>query len=114
MTFGQNAPLDPTIQYTDDIKAIKARLAELERAAGTPSTPTGFVTTDTTDGTGIITVSHGLGYTPTGIVATPRSTNHTQCRVDNITSTQFRYRAWDATGSTVNSTSIAFQWLPFR
>lgn len=70
------------------------------------------VKTDTTDAAGEITVTHGLDFTPTGIVATARS-GHVGNRIDNIGATTFRYKALLAGGANAASTSVTFQWIAF-
>lgn len=77
-------------------------------------TVAGGVTTGTTDADGIVIVTHGLSFTPSGVVASPRSTNHSQHIVNNIGATTFRYRAFTAAGTPAASASITFQWIAFR
>lgn len=112
--IGQHSPLSALEAFKDKVRALAARVSELERALSTPFIPAGYVTSAPTDGSGFLIVNHGLSFTPSAILATPRSTNHTQNRVDQITDTQFRYRAWNAAGTPVASESITFQWIAAR
>ena len=77
-------------------------------------TVAGGVTTGTTDADGIVIVTHGLPFTPSGVVGTARSTGHSQGRIDNITATTFRYRAFHPTGVVIDTQPITFQWIAFK
>lgn len=74
----------------------------------------GGVASATTDVNGIVTITHGLPWTPVGVVASPRSTNTSQHRVDNVGATTFRYRAWARFGDPVATDLVTFQWLAFK
>ena len=111
--LGQSAPVSSLVEFGDNLRALAARVAELERLAGVPQF-VGGVTTATTDADGIVIVTHGLSFTPSGVVASPRSTNHSQHIVNNIGATTFRYRAFTAAGTPAASASITFQWIAFR
>lgn len=114
MTVGKQSPLSGLEAFAGRIRALAARVAELERVASTPFIPAGYVSSAPTDGSGFVTITHHLSFEPSAIIATPKSTNHTQWRVDQITDTQFRYRAWDESGTPVASQSITFQWIAGR
>lgn len=70
----------------------------------------------TTDVNGYLTVTHGLGFTPTAVVCTPNSpiTAGANASIlmavmaDTFTSTTFRVRALDATPALMASTAITF------
>lgn len=74
----------------------------------------GGVTTATTDVNGLVVVTHGLPFTPSGVVATPRSTGHAQCRIDQVGATTFRYRAITPVGDVVDTQSVTFSWIAFK
>lgn len=114
MTVEKHSPLSAVMALSDKLRGLAARISELERVLSTPFIPAGYVSSAPTDASGYVTITHHLSFTPSAIVATPKSTNHTQCRVDQITATQFRYRAWNQTGTAVASQSITFQWIAAR
>jgi hypothetical protein len=111
---GQRAPLSAVSAIADRITTLAARVSELERVANTPFIPAGYVSSAPTDANGYVTITHQLPFTPSAILATPKSSNHTQHRVDQVTATEFRYRAWDESGTPVASQSITFQWIAAR
>jgi hypothetical protein len=76
---------------------------------------TGFahnVTTGTTDASGDIVVTHGLGATPTTVIITGGTNEDRTYQVleASKTSTQFTVRVYDA-GSTLVSSSATFNWI---
>lgn len=68
--------------------------------------------TVTTDASGIATITHGLGTTPTSVVITPRNngTNHI-CTVTARGSTTFSFRVVNDAGATTASASRSFCWI---
>lgn len=67
-------------------------------------------TTASTNGSGDITITHGLGYAPTKIILTSNGTTFYHLQYHNITSTTFDIRVFDASGSAVASTSVALTY----
>lgn len=112
--IGQSSPLSPTVAFADQFKALERRIADLERREATRQAIAGDVTTAVTNASGQVTVTHGLPFAPTSVVASPDSSNHSQHRVDNVNAVSFRYTAISAAGSPVASASVSFQWIAFR
>jgi hypothetical protein len=67
-------------------------------------------TTDTTDGNGEITVTHGAGFTPDHVILTVSGDNDYTLRVSAITATTFTIVVKDSAGADVTSTSVTFYW----
>lgn len=68
-------------------------------------------TSATTDASGLITVTHQLGNTPTFVSITNQGTLHLSFRVTARTATTFTFEAWNtSTAAVVVSTAIGFSW----
>lgn len=65
----------------------------------------------TTDGSGDVTVTHGLGGTPDNIQVTITGTTPYVATVHTIGATQFKVRIFDMAGAAVTSTSVSFHWV---
>ncbi|MGR3219507.1 MAG: right-handed parallel beta-helix repeat-containing protein [Candidatus Anammoxibacter sp.] len=77
-----------------------------------PALPTirATVTSDTTDGSGDITVTHGLIRAPASIVATSGSSAFQSINASTITATTFKLRFRDDTGAAITSTAVTARW----
>ena len=64
-----------------------------------------------TDGSGDVTVTHGMGTTPTVVLVTPTGTTAWICTVHTIGATTFKVRFFDAAGAAVTSTAVTASWL---
>jgi hypothetical protein len=104
--------IDPVASFGVEQAAQRARLAELERVIARRQAVRGGVVTVTTDGSGQATITHGLAFTPSGVVATAQAGTSTQFRIDTITATSFRVTVWSTAGSLVVG-SVTFAWLAF-
>jgi hypothetical protein len=73
------------------------------------------LTTGTTDASGDIVVTHGLGATPTTVIITGGTNDDRTYQVleASKTSTQFTVRIYDA-GSTLASSSVTFNWIAIQ
>lgn len=67
-------------------------------------------TTGTTDGSGLLTISHSLGLTPVSAIATYQGDNPWYVTVTVKTSTDFTIKVWDDTGAPVASTAVDISW----
>lgn len=66
---------------------------------------------DTTDGSGDITVSHTLGTATFSAVCTATGTTFYNVQVHTKTPTTFKIRFFDAAGSAVTSTAVSADWI---
>ena len=64
-----------------------------------------------TDGSGDVTVTHGMGTTPTVVLVTPTGTTAWICTVHTIGATTFKVRFFDAAGAAVTTTAVTASWL---
>lgn len=64
-----------------------------------------------TDGSGDVTVTHGMGTTPTAVLVTPTGTTPWIVSVHTIGGTTFKVRFYDAAGAAVTSTAVTATWL---
>ena len=64
-----------------------------------------------TDGSGDVTVTHGMGTTPTAVLVTPTGTTAWIVSVHTIGATTFKVRFYDAAGAAVTSTAVTATWL---
>lgn len=64
-----------------------------------------------TDGSGDVTVTHGMGTTPTAVLVTPTGTTPWIVSVHTIGATTFTVRFYDAAGAAVTSTAVTATWL---
>lgn len=109
--IGQRSPVDPNMNLAETIKQMGARIAELERARSVG--PTNGTLTTATNGSGQVTISHGLSSTPKSVVATGLA-SRVVIRVDAKTSTTFTLRFYSAVdGSVLASTAVGFDWAAF-
>lgn len=68
-------------------------------------------TSGTTDGSGDVTISHGLGLTPTKVFAQCQTvTPFVHMQPHTITSNAFKVRCFDAAGSPITATAFTVQW----
>ena len=65
----------------------------------------------TTDGSGDVTVTHGMGATPTVVLVTPTGTTPWIVSVHTIGATTFKVRFYDAAGAAVTTTAVTATWL---
>ena len=65
----------------------------------------------TTDGSGDVTVTHGMGTTPTAVLVTPTGTTAWIVSVHTIGATTFKVRFYDAAGAAVTTTAVTATWL---
>jgi hypothetical protein len=65
----------------------------------------------TTDGSGDITVSHDLGTASITVTATATGTTFYNVQVHSKTTTTFKIRFFDASGSAVTSTAVTADWI---
>lgn len=63
-----------------------------------------------TDGSGDITVAHGMGVTPTSVQVTVTGTTPYVVTVHSIDATNFTVRFYDMTGAAVTSTAVTASW----
>lgn len=70
----------------------------------------GAVSTST-DGSGDVTVTHGLGGTPDNIQVTITGTTPYVATVHTIGGTTFKVRIFDMAGAAVASTAVTFHWV---
>lgn len=109
--------VDPIARDIEARTRVERRVAALERSvAQGASVPVGGVATVTTNASGVATVTHGVPYTPGGIVATVAGTaNAWLILVDNanITATTFRVTVRTGAGVAVASTSVTFNWIAY-
>lgn len=68
--------------------------------------------TETTDGSGDVVVTHGLGVTPVSVVATARASSAV-CRLQAKTSTTFTIRFLNSSFAAIATTSVGFDWVAF-
>lgn len=67
--------------------------------------------TETTDSSGDVVVTHGMGGTPTAVVVTARAASAI-CRVQSKGTTTFTVRFLNtATGAALPTTSVGFDWI---
>lgn len=66
---------------------------------------------DTTDGSGDITVSHTLGSASITVTATATGTTFYHVQVHTKTSTTFKIRFFDAAGAAVTATAVTADWI---
>ena len=64
-----------------------------------------------TDGSGDVTVTHGMGTTPTAVLVTPTGTTPWIVSVHTIGATTFKVRFYDAAGAAVTTTAVTATWL---
>jgi hypothetical protein len=64
----------------------------------------------TTDGSGDLTVTHGLVSTPTRVMVTVTGTTYAHAQVHTIGSTTFKIRFFDAAGVALATTSLTADW----
>lgn len=68
----------------------------------------------TTNGSGQVTINHGLGGTPTSVVAVSgNGSNSRWMAIDALGATSFRVTVFNTAGI-VNSTSVPIKWIAFR
>lgn len=89
--------------------AVEERIAGI----GLPSALKFGATSGTTDANGYLTITHGLGTTPTGAIASSNANNAATMRPDLLGATTFRVRAFTAAGVLVTSTSVDVAWVAF-
>lgn len=70
-------------------------------------------TTSTTNGSGIITVTHGFGKTPVQVIPIATGSTFYHIQPTTKTSTTFNVIVLDAAGTPVDSTSVSFDWMIF-
>lgn len=71
----------------------------------------GYNAAETSDGSGDITITHGLGATPTVVHVDIRNANNFNARVSAVTSTTFTFRLFDAdAGTAKTSTAVNVMW----
>ncbi len=68
------------------------------------------VSSSTTDGSGDISVTHGLQSTPNQVRLTPQGTTFYQMQVHSIGASTFSVRVLDAAGAAVTSTAVTVHW----
>ena len=66
---------------------------------------------DTTDGSGDITVSHTLGSASITVIATTTGTTFYHVQVHSKTSTTFKIRFYNSPGSAATSTAVTADWI---
>lgn len=110
--LGQSSAVDQLVKFTDQLKVLAAEVAELRRLRAVPQS-LGGATAATTNASGDVVVSHGLGTTPTAVTVTPRSTSATP-RIQAKTATTFTVRFLDSSFVAMPSTSVAFDWIAHR
>ncbi len=95
----------PDSLFRYEVRAdANGRLARQEGAV------VGAISTST-DGSGDITVTHGMGTTPTAVLVTPTGTTAWIVSVHTIGATTFKVRFYDAAGAAVLSTAVTATWL---
>lgn len=111
------AAVDPVARDIEARTRVERRVADLERAvARGAQVPAGGVATVTTNASGVATVTHGLPFTPSGVVpAVVGTANAWVVSVDNpnITATTFRVVVRTGAGVAVASTSVTLNWIAF-
>lgn len=112
--FGQSSPIDPTVGFTDQIKDIDARVAELERRAGSGRTQYGEES-GTTDGSGELTVTFPTAFASTPVVvATARTSLDRFVVLRSVSTTGFTVAYYDLSAAgTATSASIIVDWVAF-
>jgi hypothetical protein len=71
----------------------------------------GYNAGETSDGSGDITITHGLGITPNVVHVDIRNANNFNARVSAVTSTTFTFRLFDAdAGTAKTSTAVNVMW----
>lgn len=90
-----------THAYTASFNS-SGRLIEVPEKWGAIST--------STDGSGDITVAHGMGTTPTSVQVTVTGTTPYVVTVHTIDATNFTVRFYDMTGAAVTSTAVTATW----
>lgn len=75
-----------------------------------PVDPKSGLASGTTDGSGDLTVTHGLGETPNYVKAAPQGTTFAQVQAHTIGSTTFKLRFLDAAGSAMTASSRSAAW----
>lgn len=85
----------------------RATAADIVEAGGIAS---GAVSTST-DGSGDVVVSHGLGGTPTSVNVTISGKTAYIVTVHSVDGTNFTIRFFDTSGSAVASTAVAASWI---
>lgn len=113
---GSDAPIDSSGGLIAAVARIAQRLGAVERSIGSRQAVAGGTSTVTTNGSGVATVTHGLPFTPSGIVpAISGTANAWLILVDdpNTTATTFRVVVRTGAGALVTSTSVSFNWIAF-
>lgn len=119
---GQRAPLDPTVELTDRIKTLEARLGELARSMSVQRWADGTFGGTTNGTTSALVVTHNLPWTPTKVLVQPATPNggstnvrFVSANVTAISSTTFTIgRCVSQDGSLLTATAVTGFWVAFR
>lgn len=116
MVAGEGAARGVTaILNTDQVRNLPAALNDVADDLATLIPYRGLVTA-TTDSNGVVTVTHGLGFTPS-FVWCQSSAGHISMLVDTRNASTFRTKWCKQSGTTivaVNAESTTFYWLALR
>ena len=94
----------------DSLYAYEVRADANGRLTRASGSFIGAISTST-DGSGDVTVTHGMGTTPTAVLVTPTGTTAWIVSVHTIGATTFKVRFFDAAGAAVTSTAVTATWL---
>lgn len=111
LNIESNKIIDSTtavVRWPGDVVPSQSNVLRVENNAGYATGNRGVVASATTDGSGDITVAHGLSVTPTRIfVSREAIAAPFIMHVHTVGSSTFKIRIWDAAGSAVTSTSVS-------
>lgn len=100
---------------TGDITALDGRLDAAETQLGNLAAETAFgASSGTTNGSGDLTIAHGMGGTPTVVVGTARASSAVvRVQTKDGTNIVLRFLA-PATGAAITGTSVGVDWIAAR
>ena len=96
--------------------------AVVDKLNNIPDEVTTGTTTGTTDASGSLTVTHGLGYTPSAVILAPQlpnggttATRFVSYSLGTLGATTFVVnRCVSQDGTLLASTSVTFRWVAFK
>ena len=99
---------------TDAVKAYGQTVCVGPSAINRPYEVNGDSASYTTNASGQVNINHGLGGTPTSVVAVSGNGGNSRwMAIDTLGATTFRVTVYNSAG-TVNSTSVSIKWIAFR
>lgn len=97
----------------DDFVAVLVAGADSLIVGKVGGSPTRGVALGTTDGSGDLSITHGLGATPSVVSVTSSGSAAPSWYVRARDSTQFKVRCYSAAGTLQTSTLVSFDWVAY-